>query len=236
MAFCIKMQPFLADRYYYYLEKKYPEQAMDAFMTAFHRYVTQRGIRAAQRAIRDQAPLNFENYQKYREVVSTPTMRLVDGPSRSEHTISETDYHGRVYQCSCHTMFRELDTPKELEVFYCTHVDRYNVEGFNEDIPYEVTTTMYDSPCCTHHAGPTLIDPDMKFGVRMPDAPPYPFIVANQYFTMKKMLETIWDEEGTAIAESVKKDFIRYFGEKDWEEINRYRDADFDVLYPKCLK
>ncbi|MGN0159141.1 MAG: L-2-amino-thiazoline-4-carboxylic acid hydrolase [Brotaphodocola sp.] len=236
MAFCIKMQPFLADRYYHYLKEKFPEQAMDAFKAAFYRYGTQRGIRAAQRAIRDKAPLNFQNYQNYREVQSTPEMRAIDGPGRSDHAVHDGEYLSHVYVCSCHTLFREMNTPREIEEFYCTHIDRFNVEGFNADIPYTVTTTLYDSPCCTHHAGPCEIEPDIAFGIRMPDCPPYPFIVANEYFTMKQVIEAIWDEEGTAIADAVRDDFIKKYGIEDWKEICKYQNVDFDIHYPKCLR
>ena len=235
MAFCIKMQPFLADRYYHYLKEAFPEQAMDAFMTAFHRYASQRGIRAAQRAIRDGAPLNFEHYQKYREVVSTPQMREIDGPGRSEHTVTENCYTGHVYECSSHNCFRELNSPEEVEQFFCYHIDRFNVHGFNPDLPYEVISTLCDSSCCVHRAGPTPIRPGAELGKRMEDAPPYPFIVANEYFTMKKMITAIFGEPGRSIAEAVKEEFIRQYGSEDWAELCRYQHVDFDIHYPLCL-
>ena len=236
MAFSIKMQAFVADRYYHYLKERFPKQAMDAFMAAFYRYATQRGIRAAQRAIRDGVPLDFENYQKYREVVSTPEMKAIDGIGHSEHTITDTEYISHVFECAAHRMFRELNSPAEVEEFFCRHIDKYNVEGFNADIPYKVVSTLYNSSCCTHCVGPAPMNPNMKLGVRMEDAPPYPFIISNEYFTMKKVIEAIFGEDGTDIAEAVKQDFIQYYELSDWEEICRYRDADFDIYYPKCME
>ncbi len=236
MAFSIKMQAFLADRYYHYLKKRFPEQAMDAFQAAFYRYASQRGIRAAQRAVRDGNPLDFENYQRYREVVSTPEMKAIDGQGRSEHLITGTRYVSHIYECATHQIFRALNSPVEVEQFFCYHIDKYNVQGFNPDISYEVVSTLCDSSCCTHHAGPAPMNPDMKLGARMTAAPPYPFIVANEYFTMKKVLEAIFGEPGTDISEAVKQDFIQYYEPADWEEICRYRDADFDVYYPKCME
>ena len=53
---------------------------------------------------------------------------------------------------------------------------------------------------------------------------------------MKKVIEAIFGEDGTDIAEAVKQDFIQYYELSDWEEICRYRDADFDIYYPKCME
>jgi len=59
MAFAQNMQAYLIDRYYHYLNERFPSQAEDALLTAFHRYMFQQGNRAAQRAVLDS---NFDIY------------------------------------------------------------------------------------------------------------------------------------------------------------------------------
>lgn len=237
MAFTIKMQAFLTDRYYHYLKEKYPEQAIDALTTAFNYYAIQRGRRAAQRAIRDKAPLNFENYQKYREVVSTDAMKAIDGAGRSHKILNEKEYVGFTFECpNGHGAFRELNSPVEAELVFCRHIDKCNVYGFSSDIPYEVVSTFCDSPLCIHRSPNPGCRPDTNLAERMPDAPPYPFIVANEYFSMREILVAIFDEGGEEIAKAVKQDFISHYGPDDWDEICKYKDANFNIMYPKYMK
>ncbi|MGM9639318.1 MAG: L-2-amino-thiazoline-4-carboxylic acid hydrolase [Butyricicoccaceae bacterium] len=236
MAFSIGMQAFLADRYYARLKARFPDQTDDAMLTAFHRYAWQRGFRAAQRAVRDKAPLNFENYQKYREVVSTPEMKKIDPPSTNAHTLTHEEFVGRTYTCLTHDLFRQWDSPAEVELLFCRHIDSLNVAGFNPDLHYVSESTLYQSPCCVQRSLKPEFGPDMQFGVRMPDAPPYPFIIANEYYAMRQVFEAIFGQGGADAAEEVRQDFINTYGQADWDEVERYKDADFDIYYPKCLK
>jgi len=228
MAFSLIMQSFLEERFYHYLYEYYPERAYDAVLTGFQLYAYQRGLRGAQRAIRDGAPLNFENYQKYREVVSTPEMKAIDPPSRSDKTLNEEEFVGRTYRCLTHDFFREVNAPKEVEQIFCRHIDSVNVHGFNPEIHYESVSTLYESGCCVQRALNPKYSADMKFGVRMPDAPPFPYIIANEYFSMSKVLINSFGETGQIVSQKVKEDFIKTYGQEDWNEIEQYKDADFN--------
>ena len=61
MPFSLKMQPYLTDRFYcHLLGLGVPQpQALDGTMVALKRYVTLRGNRGAQRAVRDGKPLDL---------------------------------------------------------------------------------------------------------------------------------------------------------------------------------
>ena len=237
MALSLKMQVFFVDRFYHYLKEEFPEQAMDALQVAFQRYVTLRGNRGAQRAVRDKRPLNFENYQRYREVVSTPEMRRMDGVSRNEHYLTDEVWVGCTYECpSGHGALREFGSPEELEQFFCKHVDRYNVLGFNPDIHYEAVTTLCDSDCCIHRAERPCVSPGAELGKRADDAPPFPFILASEYYVMKEVIEAIFGEKGEEISANVQRDFVKTYSEEDWQQLTPYANANFDIYYPKCLK
>ena len=54
MPFSLDMQAYLTDRFYRHLHCRFPEQAYNAMLTAFHLYAFQRGLRAAQRVARDE--------------------------------------------------------------------------------------------------------------------------------------------------------------------------------------
>lgn len=236
MPFSLKMQPYLADRFYHYLlEAGFPEeQALNGTMVAFKRYVTLRGNRGAQRAVRDNVPLTFENYQRYREVVSTPEMAAIDGKSRGEDTLTPDLWTGITYECPTgYGAFREFGSPGELEQAFCLHVDRFNVEGFNSDISYEVT--LGDCPCCVHQVKNPGLAPGFSF-VKAPDAPPYPFVIASQYYTMAEVMAAIFGEAGETVCQQVRADFIEKYGADCWAEMEKYKDANFDIYYPKCLE
>lgn len=237
MAFATNMQAYLVDRFYHHLRQRFSEQqTMDALMTAFHRYVFQRGNRAAQRAVRDGAPLDFEHYQKYREVVSTEEMKREDGPGRSERDLSPELYEGRIYDCTTHRLFRQLGSPEQVEQFFCKHIDRMNVHGFNPDIPYWVESTLYDSDCCLHRSPNPGCPSDTDLGTRMPDAPPFPYLMANQFYSMAQVIEAIFGQAGKEINQAVQDDFITRYGQGDWDQIAQYEGTDFDLYYPLGLK
>lgn len=237
MALSLKMQVFFVDRFYHHLKKEFPEQAMDALQVAFQRYVTLRGNRGAQRAVRDKRPLDFENYQRYREVVSTPEMRRMDGMGRGEHSITEDAWVGCTYECPTgHGAFRELGSSEELEQFFCKHVDRYNVLGFNPDVHYEALTTLCNSNCCIHRAKHPNLPPDAKLGQRADDAPPFSFILASEFYTMKEVIVAIFGGKGEEIATAVQHDFVEAYSEEDWAQLTPYAKANFNIYYPKCME
>jgi len=236
MAFAQNMQAYLIDRYYHYLNERFPEQAEDALLTAFHRYMFQQGNRAAQRAVRDKKPLDFENYERYREVVSTEEMKREDSPHGGERHLSPELFEVKIYQCTAHRLFGQLGTPKAAERIFCRHVDKMNVWGFNPDIPYEVRQILCDAEYCLQVCKNPGCAADAPINTRMPDAPPFPYIMANQFASMGQIIEAIFGDAGREINDAVRRDFIERYGESDWSQIEPYLDSDFDIYYPLGLK
>lgn len=237
MAFSTNMQAYFVDRFYRRLRERFSErQTMGALTTAFHQYVFQRGSRAAQRAVQDGAPLDFEHYHKYREVVSTEEMKREDGPGRSERDLSPELYEGRIYDCTTHRLFRQLDSPEQVEQFFCKHIDSMNVRSFNPDIPYWVESTLYDADVCLHRSPNPGCPAETDIGARMPDAPPFPYLLANQFYSMSQVIEAIFGLPGREICQAVQSDFIARYGQADWNQIARYQGADFNLYYPLGLK
>lgn len=228
MSFSLIMQPFLCERFYHYIQQYRPKQAYDAILTGFQLYAYQRGLRAAQRSIRDGAPLNFENYRKYHEVVPTAEMQKIDKRSRNEKTLNREEFVGRTYECVIHDFFLEADAPKEIEELYCRHIDCVNVHGFCPDIHYESISTLRESGCCVQRSLRPQYESNIEFGLKMPDAPPYAYLVANEYASISKILTFAFGAIGDAVSGLVKMDFIEHFGQEDWEEIEKYLDADFN--------
>lgn len=235
MPFFLDMQAYLTDRFYRHLHCRFPEQAYNAMLTAFHLYAFQRGLRAAQRAVRDNVPLDFEHYQAYREVVSTPEMKALDKPSRAEHTLTPEEFVGRTYECLTHDLFRELDSPAEVELLFCRHIDSLNVAGFNPDLHYVSESTLYESSCCVQRSRHPQFTPGMELGRRMPDAPPYPFIVANEFYAFRQVLTAIFGQEGETVSQLAQVDFIQRYGQDCWDQVSQYEGADFNIPYPLCL-
>lgn len=236
MPFSLKMQPYLADRFYCHLLRAgIPrQQALDGTMVALKRYVTLRGNRGAQRAVRDGKPLDFQNYQRYREVVSTPEMQAADGVGRGDRFFTGDTWTGVTYHCPTGWgAFQEFGSPPELARMFCQHIDRFNVEGFNSDIDYQVE--LGTCPVCIHRVACSGIGPDTDLS-RAPDAPPYPFVIASQFFTMAEVITAIFGPVGGETVTKVKEDFIRQYGEDVWPQISQYETANFNIYYPKCLE
>lgn len=236
MAFAQNMQCFVLDRYYRHLKEQFPEQTLDALLTAFHRYMFQLGNRAAQRAVRDKNPLDFEHYERYREVVSTEEMIREDSPHDGVSTLSPKLWDSETHVCTAHRLFGQLGTPAELELLFCHHVDKMEADGFNPDIPYEVLSVLCDSDVCHHRCVNPGCAADAPIRVRMPDAPPFPYIMANLFTTFEEVLSAIFGQAGHDISAKVRQEFIDRYGEGDWAQITPFFGSNFDIYYPLGLK
>ena len=234
MAFAQNMQCFVIDRYYRYLHEKFPSQCEDALLTAFHLYMFQQGSRGAQRAVRDGNVLDLYNYQRYREVVSTPEMIKEDSPHISERTLTHDYYETRISVCTAHRLFRQLDTPEAAERVFCENVDTMNVKGFNPHLQYHVDCILLDSNICIQRCD-NINCPFETLGKRMEDAPPFPYIMANMFVSMGKVIKAIFGDEGVEINQKVQNDFVERYGKEDYEKISEYLNSDFEVPYPYGL-
>ncbi len=236
MAFAQNMQAYVIDRYYHYLHESFPEQAEDALLTAFHLYMFQQGNRGAQRAVRDGNSLDFRNYERYREVVSTEEMIREDSPHISEYTLSSDLFEVRISVCTAHRLFGQLGTPIEAEKLFCRNVDEMNVKGFNPHLPYHVDHILCENDVCIQRCEKPGCPEGTSLGERMPDAPPFPFIMANQFVSMGKVIRAIFGDKGQEINEKVIEDFIERYGRDDFSKIEVYFDSDFEIPYPLGLK
>ncbi len=236
MAFAQNMQAYLIDRYYFYLNESFPEKAEDALLTAFHLYMFQQGNRAAMRAVRDGNPLDFLNYERYREVVSTEEMIREDSPHGGVQTLNPDMFEVKIGVCTAHRLFGQLGTPIEAERIFCRNVDTMNVNSFNPHIPYTVDCILCDSDICIQRCPNPGCPEGTNLGERMPDAPPFPYIMANQFVSMGKVIRAIFGEAGREINEKVIADFIRRYGEGDFSKIAVYFDSDFEIPYPLGVK
>lgn len=236
MAFAQNMQAYLIDRYYHHLHAAFPEQAEDTLLTAFHLYMFQQGSRGAQRAVRNGDPLDFANYERYREVVSTEEMLREDAPHLSTHTVTDGCFEARITTCTAHRLFGQLGTPPEAERLFCQNVDTMNVKGFNPHIPYRVDSILCDSEVCIQRCPQAGCKADTNFSERAPDAPPFPYIMANQFVSMGKVIRAIFGEGGQAINEQVIAEFIGRYGKEDFSKIAVYFDSDFEIPYPLGVK
>ncbi len=70
----------------------------------------------------------------------------------------------------------------------------------------------------------------------MPDAPTFPYIMANLFTTFEEILSAIFGQAGHDISGAVQKDFADRYGPEDWEQINQYMGSNFDIYYPLGLK
>ena len=111
-----------------------------------------------------------------------------------------------------------------------------NVWGFNPDIPYEVRQILCDAEYCLQACKNPGCAADAPINTRMPDAPPFPYIMANRFASMGQIIEAIFGDAGKEINDAVKRDFIERYGEGDWSQIEPYLDSDFDIYYPLGLK
>ena len=231
VAFSMGMSAFFADRYYTYLKKAFGEQGRNAFLQGFHHYATQRGRRMAQRVIRDGLPLTYESYCQYPEVVASEDMKPNDPPGRSEKIAHDTDFISHVYACPVHAKFAQMGTDEEISVLYCSLIDIYQCEGYNPEIKYHVDQTLNTADYCIHRIENACLDPQKPLPRHTEDSPPFPYICANFFYSVRESIVSIFGDKGAEIAEAVRQDFIAEYGQADWDEIETYKDQNFNVYY-----
>ncbi|MBQ3008492.1 MAG: L-2-amino-thiazoline-4-carboxylic acid hydrolase [Oscillospiraceae bacterium] len=235
MAFAQNMQCFVIDRYYRHINEKFPSKCEDALLTAFHLYMFQQGNRAAMRAVRDGNPLDFYNYEKYREVVSTPEMIKEDSPHITHNTLTHDQFEVTITRCTAHRLFGQLGTPYAAEKLFCKNVDTMNAKSFNPHLQYHVDKIMCDDEICIQKCD-NINCPYTQLGPRAEDAPPFPYIMANMFQSMGKVIKAIFGAEGEEINNKVQQDFIDRYGNDDFDKIKVFFGSDFEIPYPYGLK
>lgn len=232
MAFTLKMSAFLSAEFHRYLTEAFGEQGRNAFLYGFRHYANQRGERIAQRCIREGLDMTYENYIRFHEVISSEDMKSIDGTGSSDKISYSPHYISHVHACPVGNQFREMGASQDAIDAYCQHIDIYVCGGFNPEIDYNVDhTKLQKDDYCVHRVMNANIDPNKKLSQFYDHAGPFPYIVANFYFSMREALVAIFDEKGAAIADRVKDDFIREYGQEDWDVVAQYKETNFNVFF-----
>ncbi|MBQ2911127.1 MAG: hypothetical protein IJE55_02440, partial [Clostridia bacterium] len=110
-----------------------------------------------------------------------------------------------------------------------------NVKSFNPHLKYHVDQIMCDSDACIQRCD-DINCPFAELGPRAEDAPPFPYIMANMFQSMGKVIKAIFDAEGEEINIKVQQDFIERYGSDDFDKIKVFFGSDFEIPYPYGLK
>lgn len=106
------------------------QAGLEAAKQATIRYARERGVRMAQRAKKDNMPLDFQSYFRYKEWID------VKGYNKGEMT-SLTPYRQAVTKCGWNETWRAYGLEK-YGALYCGYVDANLVKGFSPALTLHV--------------------------------------------------------------------------------------------------
>lgn len=229
MGFNEKVHAFIAAKYYVCLTETFGERGKAAFIHATQYYAEQRGRRMAQRAIRDGKKLDFENYSRYGEWVSTEEI-AAQGCQNVSKVVSQTpDRVIQIVQCPWHAQFKEMGLCATAGAEYCKHLDNSIARGFNPYLTYEVEQTLHTAPYCIHRMKDAGIDETSDLSRDPKNMRSFEYHCAHSYWAYSEVTRAIFRGEGENVCRKVLADFRDEYGDAMADAIARYEGVNFNV-------
>ena len=227
MGFTEKTHAFISASFYKHLVEMFGERGKKAFIHGTIYYAEQRGRRMAQRAIKDGRELNFATYMQYGEWVFSEELKSKNECGVSEIAEYEPDFVEKVYSCPWHRQFVDMGLSEAGEI-YCKYLDTAICRGFNPEIPYVVSQTLYKHDCCIQSVKDAGLKNDASYPKKMEYVKDFSYHTAHAYFSFKEVAEGIFGEEGSKTALLVLNDFKVAYGEEMTEKLLSYKDTNFN--------
>ena len=226
MGFNEKVQAYLLGQYYRELTGRFGERGRAAFIHATRYYGEQRGRRMAQRAIRDGRELTLETYLCYGEWVNTEEIKATGRANRSRVVSTSPDYIKEVTICPWHDQFVEMEMG-EAGATYCRYIDNSICRGFNPELDYQVPQSLNDSVCCRHIVTNSGLG-EGPFVKRTDGLRGFDYHCAHTYWSFREVVQAIFGQEGTQIAEQILACLARDYGEDMARQLRGYGHVDFN--------
>lgn len=224
-----KVHAHIAVRFYQLLKENFEFRGVLAFNHATQYYAGQRGRRMAQRVIRDNKKLTYENYCQYGEWINTDFTINEGTANKSIINQISPHYEREVFVCPWHSEFKESN---EIEGGheYCKYLDECIAKGFNPDIKYRMLKTLHKDTSCIHFIEDAEIDSQSiltKDGTHLLD---FEYHCAHSFWSYAEISESIFKFEGLKISLQVLNDLKYKYGEGVSEIILKYKNMNFNTI------
>lgn len=220
---------FLSACFYRLLKEGGYHDAVRVFRFAVRLYAQERGLRMAQRALRDGRPLDFASYLHYCEWSYTPPIAAAYEGCSSDWEEGD-DLCSRVEACPWGDCYLRLGLADGVQD-YCADLDTSIARGFNPELRYEMRQQVQDGRAlCLHRrcgaaALPSLGAPDPA------DQLDFGYHCAHLYHAFCGVLASVYgQQEGAALCNKVLALYAERYGQPAVDTLLRLQDQDFSFL------
>ena len=220
---------FLSACFYRLLKEGEYHDAAAVFRFAVRLYAQERGLRMAQRALRDGRALDFASYLHYCEWGFTPS--AADAYAGCTTNWEEQgDLCSRIDACpwsDCYLALGLTDGVRD----YCADLDTSIARGFNPALSYRMDQQLEEGRvCCLHRRGgaaalPSLGDPDPK------DQLDFSYHCAHLYHAFSGVMRSVYGaQQGEALCRGVLELFAERYGKEAVDTLLEMQDQEFSFL------
>lgn len=221
---------FIAARYYDHLTRRFACRGREAFIHATRSYAEQRGRRMARRAIRDGEKLNWTNYYRYGEWVSSPDC-IAEGTSNQFSFIRyEPEGVLEITRCPWKAQFTDMGADATAGALYCSVLDDSIARGFNPELHYTIERTMETDVTCIHRLKDVDFGPDTDLSKREGVTKDFDYHCGHLYWVFRTVTCAVFGPEGGEVAEQVLRDVREQYGEETAEKLKQFEQTNFEMI------
>ena len=224
---------FISAIFYKIMKEENYSNFRTAFKMAVQRYAQQRGGRMAQRAIRDNRPLDFSSYRYYGEWVPTP-QSLAENPNpetSAERTEEGKDLKTKINFCPWSLQYLDMSLLDGADD-YCEVLDVNLARGFNPNLVFEVPKTMHaNRDHCIQYQRDAKFGNEQAYGPKDPNnQKSFEYHCAHVYKTFSELMIAIYKQKGLTLNAKVLEAFAASYGQQMADKLLEYRNYDFNYI------